>query len=133
MSENLERSKRTLKNFFLDVFLLLMLSCLIIMFLLVAAGNPLLPVQSLANSGLGFHHIAEISGFFFFGMWLGILPTFYSKTFSWADPVAFLFVIALTYLIAQMIQPPEVAIKLAVVPSAFGFIVRRGIMIKRKS
>lgn len=96
--------EKTLKKIGSDKFLYPVIPYLSIMFILVIAGNPLIPVQSLADMGIGWHHIPEVLGFFFLGMWLGILPTLYSEkptseALSWRDPVSLLFIVVSVLLV----------------------------------
>jgi hypothetical protein len=137
LSEFIVLAKKTLKRLFSDKFFFLCVPFLVLMFMLVFIGNPKIPVQSLADMGIGWHHIPEVVGFFFCGMWCGVLPALYSETsssetFSWRDPVSFFITIISTSLIGLVLvqQSLEVVILYAIIPSSFGFVVRRGIMLE---
>lgn len=80
-------------------WLYLLVTCYFLTMLLVWLGNPALPLDFLARDGWSWHHIPEIFGFLFFGMYLanlGYLPT---ENLNYLDSATLILVtiVCLTY------------------------------------
>ena len=103
------------------------------MSIFVVLGNPLLPFRILADFGFAWHHVFEILALFFLGAWFSFWSSLNTKKLNRNDPVFIVVLVALAYIIGMILQPPEVATLVAVLPSIFGFILRRTIMDMRES
>ena len=114
-------------------WLYLFIFCYVTMMIFVQLGNPLLPIPSLAQYGWAFHHIPEILGFFFIGMWFGdfkIEPLFSSRRFNWFDTVPLLLLTTMS--LTKIVSFPftSVVIMIVTIPSFTGYLIKRLYTIK---
>jgi hypothetical protein len=94
----------------------------VIMLLIVWLGNPLLPIEFLAQYGWAWHHIPEISGIFFLGMWFGSMKLPQYNTFLHIA----LLLILIAYSVKEIISNFSilyVVIIIVSIPSFVGYVV----------
>lgn len=107
--------------------------CFIIMIIIVFVfGNPLLPIPSLAQHGWAWHHIPEILGFLFSGIWFGNFKILGQK-FGLRDLLLLLFLLTVSTLIPVIAYSLmlDVVIKVATLPSIIGYLIKRWYTIKK--
>jgi len=84
----------------------------------VVLGNPLLPVQSLANYGWAWHHIAEILSFYSLGAWFG---SFKLPQYNIYLRVTLVLVLVLLSVI-QMVSFPSIVYAVLIIVSVPSFV-----------
>jgi hypothetical protein len=109
-------------------WLYLMVICWFVTILLVWLGNPVFPIQPLAEIGLAWHHIPEIISFLFLGMYLGSLGFLSLENLSYLDGVTLTLVTIVFVAYAASISyftMFRIVLAIAFVPSFFGFFIVR--------
>jgi len=98
--------------------------CYVAMKIIVLAGNPLLPIPSLAQYGWAWHHIPEIFMFLFFGMWFGDFKILSRKKISWIDSIFLTLLMLMTF--AETVSfHLIVVIPIVTLPSFIGYFIKR--------
>ena len=102
----------------------LFLGSLLSMMVLVFSGNPQLPILQI--QGLSWHHIPEISMFFFLGVWFGDFKFLSTQSLCLLDACLLLFLAlpTLNGLIGHPLQVPAVVV-LSAFPTYFGYFLKR--------
>lgn len=106
----------------------LVILCYFLTMILVWFGNPLLPVEYLANNRWAWHHIPEIFGFLFFGVYLASLGYLHGESLTYLDSATLILLTVVTLSYAAIISYNEMfRIVLAIVflPSFLGYFMAR--------
>jgi hypothetical protein len=95
---------------------------------LVWIGNPVLPLEPLASAGWAWHHIPEVFGFLFFGIYLANLGYLPRENLSYLDSATLILVtiVCLTY--AAVISYNlmfRIVLVIVFVPSFAGYFLAR--------
>ncbi len=129
MNEATSNGRRVVRFFALDrPWPYLVVFCYFLTMALVWAGNPVLPLDQLANAGWAWHHIPEIFGFLFFGIYLANLGYLPKENLNYLDGCTILLVtvVCLTYaaLISYNLMFPIVLV-IVFIPSFAGYFLAR--------
>jgi hypothetical protein len=95
---------------------------------LVWAGNPLLPVEYLAINRWAWHHIPEIFGFLFFGVYLASLGYLEAESLSYLDSATLVLLTIVTLTYAAVISYNEmfrIVLAIVFIPSFSGYFLAR--------
>ncbi len=95
---------------------------------LVWSGNPLLPIEYLATNRWAWHHIPEVFGFLFFGVYLASLGYLHGESLTYLDGATLILLTIVTLSYAAVISYNEMfRIVLAIVflPSFSGYFLAR--------
>lgn len=97
-------------------------------------GNPLLPLAILAKYGWAWHHIPEILGLLFLGMYLGSFGWLSPKKLNYFDliPLSLLTVVTIGYsIIISYISIFEIVAVIVLIPSFGGYFGIRWVNIQK--
>ena len=128
--------KRFMFHFFaLDKpWLYLIAVCYLTTMTLVLVGNPLLPLELLANDGWAWHHIPEILAFLFFGIYLANLGYLSRENLNYLDSSTLILVTVVCLAYAAVIsynQMFRIVLTIAFIPSFTGFFLTRFCSIRK--
>jgi hypothetical protein len=135
MNETASKKKRVIRFFALDKPwpYLVILSYLVTM-ALVWVGNPVLPLEPLASVGWAWHHIPEIFGFLFFGIYLANLGYLSTENLNYLDSTTLILVAVVCLSYAAVISYNEmfrVVLVIVFIPSFSGYFAARFRSIRR--
>jgi hypothetical protein len=106
----------------------LVVSCYSLTMALVWAGNPLLPIEYLASNRWAWHHIPEIFGFLFFGVYLASLGYLHAERLNYLDSATLILLATVTLTYAAVISYNEmfrIVLAIVFVPSFSGYFLAR--------
>ena len=110
-------------------WLYLMAICYILVNVFVWMGNPVLPIQALAQYGWAWHHVPEILAFVFLGIYLGSLGYLSLEKISYFDSIAFVLILvaSIIYALGNTVYFTAfwVVALIVLIPSFFGYLVVR--------
>ena len=112
----------------------LVISCYLLTMALVWVGNPLLPFEYLAVNRWAWHHIPEIFGFLFFGIYLASLGYQHAESLNYLDSATLILLATVTLAYAAIISYNEmfrIVLAIVFVPSFSGYFLARFREIKR--
>ena len=129
MSEVSSR-KRSIVHFFgLDKpWPYLVILCYFMTMALVWVGNPLLPLEYLASNRWAWHHIPEIFGFLFFGVYLASLGYLHAESINYLDSATLILLTTVTLTYAAVISYNEmfrIVLAIVFIPSFSGYFFAR--------
>ena len=106
----------------------LVAGCYLVTMILVWAGNPVLPLGSLARDGWTWHHVPEVFGFLFFGIYLASLGYLPMESLNYLDSATVILVaiVALTYAaVISYNQMFRIVLAIVFIPSFSGYFLAR--------
>jgi hypothetical protein len=129
VNETTSRRRHAIRFFALDKpWPYLVIACYFLTMALVWVGNPLLPLEPLASDGWTWHHVPEIFGFLFFGIYLASLGYLPLENFSYLDSgtLVLVTVVCLGYavVISYNLMFPIVLV-IVFIPSFAGYFLTR--------
>jgi len=129
VSEPASRRHRAVRFFALDKpWLYLVIGCYFVTMTLVWAGNPALPMESLARDGWTWHHVPEVLGFLFFGIYLASLGYLPMESLNYLDSATVILVAIVTLTYAAVIsynQMFRIVLAIVFIPSFSGYFLAR--------
>ncbi len=106
----------------------LVILCYFLTMVLVWAGNPMLPMELFGSSRWAWHHIPEIFGFLFFGVYLASLGYLSSESLNYLDSATLILLSIVTLSYAAIISYNEmfrIVLAIVFVPSFLGYFITR--------
>ena len=106
----------------------LVIACYVLTMALVWAGNPVLPLEALSRDGWSWHHVPEVFGFLFFGIYLASLGYLSAENLNYLDSATLILVAAvgLTYAaVTSYLQMFRIVLAIVFVPSFSGYFAAR--------
>ncbi len=129
MDEAQSRTRHAIRFFALnEPWPYLVVFCFSLTWGLVWVGNPVLPFEPLASAGWAWHHIPEILGFLFFGIYLANLGYLPKENLSYLDSGTLVLVTVVCLGYAAVISYNlmfRVVLVIVFIPSFVGYFLTR--------